>query len=134
MCWLASSSWRLFLADLAEQARVLNGEHRLRGERLQELDRALGKFAGRPAAHHQGADDLVGPEQDAVPSTARVTVLVNPKSAIGPPGQRTTEDAAKLLGLALTPLAVSNPDELRALEPAVLTGSDGLTDVNDAMF
>jgi putative ABC transport system substrate-binding protein len=70
----------------------------------------------------------------AVPAIARVTVLANPKSAIGPLGQQATEDAAKLLGVAITPLAVGNPDELRALEPAVLTGSDGLTVVNDAMF
>jgi putative tryptophan/tyrosine transport system substrate-binding protein len=72
--------------------------------------------------------------KDAVPAISRVTVLVNPKSAIGPPGQRATEDAAKLLGLAITPLAVGSPDELRALERAVLTGSDGLIVVNDAMF
>jgi putative ABC transport system substrate-binding protein len=72
--------------------------------------------------------------KDAVPAAARVTVLFNPKSAIGPPGQRVTEDAAKLLGLAITPLAVGTLDELRALEPAVLTGSDGLTVVNDAVF
>jgi putative ABC transport system substrate-binding protein len=70
----------------------------------------------------------------AVPATARVTVLFNPKSAIGPPGQRATEDAAKLLGLAVAPLAASDPDELRALTPAVLTGSEGLTVVNDAMY
>ncbi len=72
--------------------------------------------------------------RDAVPTTARVTVLVNPTSAIGPPGQRPTEDAAKLLGIAITSLSVSNPSELGALKPAVLKGSDGLTIVNDAMF
>jgi putative ABC transport system substrate-binding protein len=72
--------------------------------------------------------------KDAAPAIGRVAVLVNPKSAIGPPGQRVTEDAAKLLRLAITPVEVSNLDELRALEPAVLTGSDGLTVVNDAMF
>jgi putative tryptophan/tyrosine transport system substrate-binding protein len=72
--------------------------------------------------------------RDAVPTTARVTVLVNPTTAIGPPGQRATEDAAKLLGIAITSLSVSNPSELGALKPAVLKGSDGLTIVNDAMF
>jgi len=72
--------------------------------------------------------------KDAVPTTARVTVLFNPTSAIGPPGRRATEDAAKLLGIAITPLAVGHPEELHALEPAVLVGSDGLTVVNDAMF
>jgi hypothetical protein len=65
--------------------------------------------------------------RDAVPTTARVTVLVNPTSAIGPPGQRATEDAAKLLGIAITSLSVSNPSELGALKPAILKGSDGLT-------
>ena len=64
--------------------------------------------------------------RDAVPTTARVTVLVNPTTAIGPPGQRATEDAAKLLGIAITSLSVSNPSELGALKPAVLKGSDGL--------
>ena len=72
--------------------------------------------------------------KDAAPATARVTVLVNPTSAVGPPGQRATEDAAKLLGITITPLPVSNPSELGALKPAVLTGSNGLTVVNDAMF
>jgi putative ABC transport system substrate-binding protein len=72
--------------------------------------------------------------KDAAPAAARVTVLFNPKSAIGPPGRRVTEDAAKLLGLAISPLAVGTLDELRALAPADLTGSDGLTVVNDAVF
>jgi len=72
--------------------------------------------------------------KDAAPATRRVTVLVNPKSAIGPPGQRVTEDAGKLLGLAITALAVGSAEELRALEPAALQGSEALTVVNDAMF
>ena len=45
--------------------------------------------------------------RDAAPAIARVAVLVNPR-AIGPPGQRVSEDAAKLLGLAITPIEVSN--------------------------
>ena len=49
-------------------------------------------------------------------------------------GQRAFEDAAKLLGMTITPLAVGTPNELRALKPAVLTGSNGLTVVNDSMF
>jgi hypothetical protein len=48
--------------------------------------------------------------------------------------RRATEDAAKLLGIAITPLAVGHPEELHALEPAVLSGSNGLTVVNDAML
>ena len=68
--------------------------------------------------------------KDAVPGIARVTVLFNPTSAVGPPGRHLTEDAARLLGVAVTPLAVGTLDELRTLEPMVLTGSDGLTVVN----
>ena len=51
------------LLDLVEQARVLDRQHRLGGERLQQVDRALGKLAGRAAAHHQRADDAVGAKQ-----------------------------------------------------------------------
>jgi putative ABC transport system substrate-binding protein len=72
--------------------------------------------------------------KDAVPAIAHVTVLFNPASAVGPPGRHLTEDAARLLGVAITPLAVGTLDELRELEPAVLTGSDGLTVVNDGNF
>jgi putative tryptophan/tyrosine transport system substrate-binding protein len=64
--------------------------------------------------------------KEAAPAIGRVAVLVNPKSAIGPPAQRVTEDAAKLLRLAITPVEFSNLDELRALEPAVLTAFIGL--------
>jgi putative ABC transport system substrate-binding protein len=70
----------------------------------------------------------------AFPATTRVTVLFNPKSAIGPPGLRANEQAAKLMSIAINPLAVASPDELRALQPASLAGSDGLIVTADALF
>jgi putative ABC transport system substrate-binding protein len=70
----------------------------------------------------------------AFPAITRVTLLVNPTSAIGPPGLLATEEAAKLLGIAINPVAVSSPDELRALRPATLAGSEGLIVTADAMF
>src|SRR5690348_1099680 len=70
----------------------------------------------------------------AFPAIKRVTALFNPTSAIGPPGLRAIEEAAKLLDLAINPLAVSNPDELRALAPATLAGSGGLIVAPDGMF
>jgi putative tryptophan/tyrosine transport system substrate-binding protein len=70
----------------------------------------------------------------AFPDIKRVTALFNPTSAIGPPGLRAIEEAAKLLGIAISPLAVSNPDELRALAPATLAGSGGLIVAPDGMF
>ena len=49
--------------DLGEQARVLDRQHRLGGEGLQQFDRALGEFAGCFATDHQGANDPIGSEQ-----------------------------------------------------------------------
>ena len=51
------------LRDLLEQAGVLNCQHRLRTERLQQIDRVLGKFARLPAPYHQRADDPICAEQ-----------------------------------------------------------------------
>jgi putative ABC transport system substrate-binding protein len=70
----------------------------------------------------------------AFPAITRVTFLFNPTSAIGPPGLRATEQAAKLLGIAINPIAVGSPNELRALQPASLAGSDGLSVIADGMF
>jgi putative tryptophan/tyrosine transport system substrate-binding protein len=70
----------------------------------------------------------------AFPAITRVTVLFNRTSAVGPPGLRATEQAAKLLGIAINPIAVGSPDELRALQPASLAGSDGLVVIADGMF
>jgi putative tryptophan/tyrosine transport system substrate-binding protein len=70
----------------------------------------------------------------AFPAITRVAVLVNPTSAIGPTGLRDTQEAAKLLGIAVNPIAVGNPDELRTLQAATLAGSDGLIVTADAMF
>jgi putative tryptophan/tyrosine transport system substrate-binding protein len=72
--------------------------------------------------------------KDAFPAIARVTVLFNPTNTIGPPGLRASEQAAKLLGIAVNPIAVGSPDELRALKPTSLAGSDGLIVVADGMF
>jgi ABC-type uncharacterized transport system substrate-binding protein len=69
----------------------------------------------------------------AFPAITRIAVLFIPTSAIGPPGLRAYEQAAKLLGIAINPIAVSSPDELRALLPATLA-ADGLIVSPDAMF
>ena len=47
LCWLAISSCRLFSSISLEQARVLDRQHRLGGERLQQVDRVLRERAGR---------------------------------------------------------------------------------------
>ena len=51
------------LLDLAEQPGVLDGQRRLRGEGLQELDDLRRELPGRSPDHRQRADDLVLPQQ-----------------------------------------------------------------------
>src|SRR5262249_15729622 len=51
------------LIDLVEQPRVLDRQHRLIGKRFEEVDRALGEFAGLLAPDYKGADDLIAAEQ-----------------------------------------------------------------------
>ena len=52
----------LFL-NLAEQLGVLDGEHRLRRERLHEVYDLLVEFTWLAAPDDQRADDLVRPQQ-----------------------------------------------------------------------
>ena len=51
------------LLDLAEQLGVLDGEHRLGREGLQQVDDLLVEFTRLAAPDDQRADDLVRPEQ-----------------------------------------------------------------------
>ena len=51
------------LLDLAEQPRILNGQRRLRGEGLEQLDRIGGELARRLAPHDERADDLAGTQE-----------------------------------------------------------------------
>src|SRR5215203_3163044 len=49
--------------DVLEQARVLDREHRLRGESLQEVDRRFREHSRLFAADYERADDAVWPQQ-----------------------------------------------------------------------
>jgi len=51
------------LLDLTEQTRVLDCQHRLRGEGLQQFNRARGKFARLLPPDHERADDPICPDQ-----------------------------------------------------------------------
>ena len=51
------------LLDLAEQARVLDRDHGLRREGLQQVEGRLREHARLLAANHEGADDAVRPQQ-----------------------------------------------------------------------
>src|SRR5262249_27211707 len=52
-----------FVLDLAEQARVLDRQHRLSCERLQEMNGILGKLSRLFAPDHERAEDLVCADQ-----------------------------------------------------------------------
>jgi putative ABC transport system substrate-binding protein len=72
--------------------------------------------------------------KQAVPGVARVTVLLNPKNMPAQLQLRTTEEAAKTLGVQIATLSASTPDELRALAPADLSGIDALVVPADPVF
>ena len=57
----------LFL-DLAEQARVLNRQHRLRSEGLEQIDGRLRKDSWLLASDDQRADDTIRPSKGTIRS------------------------------------------------------------------
>jgi putative tryptophan/tyrosine transport system substrate-binding protein len=72
--------------------------------------------------------------KQAVREISRVAVLFNPTSAIGPPGLQATQDAAKVLGIEISGVAVSTPAEVRALQPDAVANADGMMVLPDGMF
>jgi putative tryptophan/tyrosine transport system substrate-binding protein len=70
----------------------------------------------------------------AFPSITRVTVMLDPTSVVTERQLRATERAATMLGINLVKLPVSTPEELDALGPAALAGSDRLVVLPSALF
>ena len=70
----------------------------------------------------------------AFPSITLVTVMLDPTSIVTQRQFRATESAATKLGIRLAKLSVSTPEELAALGPAALAGSDGLVVLPSGMF
>jgi putative tryptophan/tyrosine transport system substrate-binding protein len=70
----------------------------------------------------------------AFPNISRVTVMLDPTSVVTQRQLRATERAAATLGISLVTLPVSTPEELDALGPAALTGSDGLVVLPSGLF
>jgi putative ABC transport system substrate-binding protein len=70
----------------------------------------------------------------AAPTIKSVTVMLDPTSVVTAPQLRATEGAAATLGIRLAKLPISTPEEVDALRPAALAGSDGLVVLPGAMF
>jgi putative ABC transport system substrate-binding protein len=70
----------------------------------------------------------------AFPSINHVTVMLDPTSVVTQRQLRATERAAATLGITLAKLPVSTPEELAALGPAALAGSEGLVVLPSALF
>ena len=70
----------------------------------------------------------------AFPGITLVTVLVDPTSIATQPQLRATEEVADALGLRLQLLSAGTPEELDALDPAALAGSEGLVVLPNGMF
>jgi putative tryptophan/tyrosine transport system substrate-binding protein len=101
----------------------------------------LAKSLSRPGGNVTGTFFLSGLSdkrlqllKQAFPGVQKVAVLANPKSTISVSELSKAETAATRIGIRLLSLAVSTPDELRALMPAVLSDSDGLLVMPDGMF
>jgi putative tryptophan/tyrosine transport system substrate-binding protein len=84
------------------------------------------------------SDELAGKRLEllrgASPGIRRVTVLLDPSSVVTQTVLGATERAAATLDIQLAKLPVSTPEELAALGPAALAGSNGLVVLPSAMF
>jgi putative ABC transport system substrate-binding protein len=70
----------------------------------------------------------------AFPGIKLVTVLLDPTSTVTQPQLRATKEVAAALGVRLQFLSAGTPEELAALDPAALAGSDGLVVLPGGMF
>ena len=101
----------------------------------------LAKSMARPGANVTGLllrSSELNPKRlellkQAFAGISRVAVLVNPTSAIGPPGLQATQEAGKILGIEVSALEASTPAQLRALQPDALANPDGLMVLPDGM-
>jgi putative ABC transport system substrate-binding protein len=101
----------------------------------------LAKSLSRPGGNVTGtffvsglSDKRLQLLKQAFPSVQKVAALTNPKGALSISELPKAEIAAAEIGIRLLSLAVSTPDELRALAPTALSGSDGLLVMPDAVF
>jgi putative ABC transport system substrate-binding protein len=101
----------------------------------------LAKSLSRPGGNVTGTFLVAGLSEkrlqllrQAFPGVQKVAVLANPKSAISVSELPKAELAAARIGIRLLSLAVSTPEELRALAPTALSGSDGLLVMPDGVF
>jgi putative ABC transport system substrate-binding protein len=101
----------------------------------------LAKSLSRPGGNVTGtffvsglSDKRLQLLKQAFPSVQKVAALTNPKGALSISELPKAEIAAAQIGIRLLSLAVSTPDELRALAPTALSGSDGLLVMPDAVF
>jgi putative ABC transport system substrate-binding protein len=70
----------------------------------------------------------------AFPTITRVSVLLDPTSVVTDRQFSATENAAAALGIELTKLPISTPEELGALNADSLAGSQGLVVLPSGMF
>ena len=101
----------------------------------------LAKSLSRPGGNVTGTSFLAGLSEKrlqllklAFPTVQRVAVLGNPNTANTVSEMPKAEMAAARLGVRVVPLTASTPAELHALAPSVLSESDGLLVIAEAMF
>jgi putative ABC transport system substrate-binding protein len=101
---------------------------------VHSLARPGGNITGFTAMSYELSTKRVDLMRAAFPQLSAIVVLVNPLNLIEPIF-RTTAEAARGLGLAVTRVEAASPEALSTLRPEVLAPSDGAVVVlNDAMF
>jgi putative ABC transport system substrate-binding protein len=98
------------------------------------LARPGGNVTGFTILTDEPSGKRLGLLRQAVPTIKTVTVMLDPTSVVTEPQLRATEGAAATLGIRLAKLPISTPEEVDALHPPALAGSDGLVVLPGALF
>jgi putative tryptophan/tyrosine transport system substrate-binding protein len=100
---------------------------------VKSLARPGGNITGltvNVAAHAGKRLELL---RELVPTLKRVAVLTHPMHPTDPVQRKEMEEAARALGLQLTPVAVRSPEDFQAAFKAI-RGADGLAHIDTPLF
>ncbi len=101
---------------------------------VASIARPSGNITGMSLRHTELSGKRIQLLKQAFPDAVRVSVLMNPTDPESGLRLHSTQEAAAGLGVQLTMLELRGPKELRALDPTVLKGMDGMVALATATF
>jgi putative ABC transport system substrate-binding protein len=101
---------------------------------VASIARPSGNITGMSLRHTELSGKRIQLLKQAFPDAVRVSVLMNPTDPESGLRLHSTQEAAAGLGVQLTMLELRGPKELRALDPTVLKGMDGMVVLATATF